>query len=64
MSPADGNLQTLLIVILTAICGLQLWLSWRGVSLFMLVCRWQRVWRIRRNLGVSWRAAYFKATRF
>jgi hypothetical protein len=50
-----------LIIIFAAVIALQLWLSWRGVSLWWLVRRGLRVWRIKRNLGISWRAAYFKA---
>jgi hypothetical protein len=61
MKGNDMN-HTLLIALLVALCLLQLWLSWRGVSLYWIVCRWQTVWRIKKNLGVSWRSAYFKVT--
>jgi len=53
--------MTALALILAAVCALQLWLSWQGFSLYWLVRRWRKMVRIRRNLGVSWRAAYFKA---
>jgi len=54
-------MSTILITFLTALVVLQLWLSWQGVSLWQIVRRLRRVIRIRRNLGVSWRSAYFKA---
>ncbi|MDR0233497.1 MAG: hypothetical protein LBI31_01610 [Zoogloeaceae bacterium] len=52
----------LAILFFFAACCFQLWLDSRGISLFTLVRRWRTVYRIRKNLGVTWRAAYYIAT--
>ncbi|MDR1889420.1 MAG: hypothetical protein LBQ81_08620 [Zoogloeaceae bacterium] len=52
------RLDAVLLVLLLAVCASFIWLDMRGISLASIARRAMLARRVRKNLGLSWRAAW------